>query len=1112
MHSLSASRLNDFLGCPHQAALWLAGIKPEGEVDATLQLIRDKGFEHESAVLAQLEKLHGPADSIPPDGSFSDRIRLSREAIERGAKLIYQGALSKEAWLGYPDFLLRTGSGTIEPEDAKLSRKAKGEYLLQLGIYAELLETLFGIPVRNGTIHVAAGDPESFDLRRTRYILRRLMRSFERFVADEVRATKPRPCAACQQCDYKARCEDEWRAADSPFFVAGLSGAQVAKLAAVGINTLSQLAALVPTTKVDGMGAETVAKLSAQARLQLGERESGTHSFELLPVARGRGFGMLPAPDEGDLFFDMEGDPLTSEGLEYLFGIYGRLNGSKDPVFKPIWAHDAAAEKAAFETTVRLFIDQVKRHPGAHIYHYAAYEPTALKRLAMRYATMEGELDQLLRERRFVDLYRVVVQSLRASTEAYSLKDLEALYWHERTGDVKTASASIVEYERWCLIKDSAILNSIEDYNKDDCVSTAYLRDWLESLRPAGVKFEIIDETGAEKREQSADRAQLEARKQALAVRVRACTHGDARVRDLVAELLWFHQRSQKPGWWALFERQAWSEDELVDDAESLGGLRLDRSTPPVQVKRSFDTTYIFTPQDTKLKIGDKPRNAETLGKPGTIVDLDAEEGRVVLRRGMKGGDMPERLNLVPAPIDMQGVPTAVLAFAERFAAGPAQSDQALLDILLRHAPRLKGRSTGLPVRNPGEPLTDAVIRAVDLDHSYLFIQGPPGTGKTYNAAHAIIALLRAGKRVGVSSNSHKAINKLLSEVEKRAAESQFRFCGVKKGNEDKPETEFHGLNITTITDSKDTAPQHRLVGGTVFHFCREDQRGTYDYLFVDEAGQVSLGNLVAMAGAAANIVLVGDQMQLPQPVQGVHPGETGLSSLEYLLEGRATVPDDRGILLNETRRLHPTLCGFISEAIYDGRLQAHPSTAERYLVVKPGAHAALRTAGLSFVPVAHDGCTQSSRAEAETILKLITEACKQSVVRKGKETPITLKDILVVAPYNLQVNLLRQLLPEGAQVGTVDKFQGQEAAIVIISMTTSKGTEAPRGTEFLFNPNRFNVAISRAECLAIVVHGAELLEGAWTKIDDLRRLNLFAHAEAVALQGGAKPQNPTVE
>ena len=474
MRPLSASRLNDFLGCPHQAALWLAGIKPGEEADAALQLIRNKGFEHEAVVLARLEQLHGPAERIPSESSLADRARLTREAIERGTTLIYQGALTKEAWLGYPDFLLRTGStpaAGFAPEDAKLSRKAKGEYLLQLGIYAELLEALFGVPVQNGTIHVAAGEPESFDLRRTRYILKRLMRGFERFVADQARATKPLPCAACAQCDYKPRCEDEWRKADSPFFVAGLSGAQVVKLAAAGIHTLSQVAALSPATKIDGMGAETVAKLAAQARLQLDARKKGKQSFELLPRSRGRGFAMLPAPDVGDLFFDMEGDPLAGDGLEYLFGVYGRLNGSKDPIFQPIWAHSPAEEKAAFESAMRLFVEQVARHPAAHIYHYASYEPAALKRLAMRYATMEAELDQLLRERRFVDLYRVVVQSLRASTEAYSLKDLEALYWHERTGDVKTASASIVEYERWCLTKDSAILNSIEDYNKDDCVS-----------------------------------------------------------------------------------------------------------------------------------------------------------------------------------------------------------------------------------------------------------------------------------------------------------------------------------------------------------------------------------------------------------------------------------------------------------------------------------------------------------------------------------------------------------------------------------------------------------------------------------------------------------------
>lgn len=1105
MPPLSPSRLNNFLGCQHQVALWLAGVKPTDEPDATLSLIRDKGFEHEAKVLAHLEQLHGPAESIPTTRPLADRARLTREAIERGAPLIYQGALVSEPWLGYPDFLIRsaaTGSSGYRPEDAKLARKPKGEHILQLGIYAELLEQRFGGMVRDAVVHVATADPVSFDLRRTRYILKRLMRGFEGFVADQARSTKPQPCAACAQCDYKPRCEAEWRESDSPFFVAGVSGAQLVKLETAGVHTLSQLADLQPTTKVDGMGPDTLTKLIAQAKLQQGAREQGTHRYELLPRARGRGFAMLPAPDDGDLFFDMEGDPLASEGLEYLFGIFGRLPGQQEPIFHPIWAHDQVDEKAAFERAMALFLDQMRRHPGAHIYHYAAYEPAALKRLAMRYATMEAELDQLLRERRFVDLYRVVVQALRASTESYSLKDLEALYWRERAGDVRTAADSIVEYERWCVSHEPAILESIAAYNKDDCVSTAHLRQWLESLRPAGVVLEIVDESTPDKRDRSAERAALEARKQRLAAAVRACQHGDERVRDLVAELLWFHQRSQKPGWWAVYERQAWSEDELVDDAESLGGVRLDTTKRPVPVKKSLDTTYVFPPQDTKLRVGGTPKIAETIAGAGTIVELAADEGRVVLRRGVNAAPLPPRFSLLAAPIDMQKVPDAVLAFAERFVQGPNTSDQALLDILSRRDPRLKGRAPGEPIQMPNEPLSDAVTRAAfDLDRSYLFVQGPPGTGKTFTAAHAIVDLLKAGKRVGASSNSHKAIHNLLEEVEKRAAELGFRYSGVKKGNKNDAETEHNSTNIETVYDSPNVSPQHRLVGGTVFHFSRDDQRGKFDYLFIDEAGQVSLGNLVAMGSAAANIVLVGDQMQLPQPVQGVHPGESGLSSLEYLLEDKATVPEERGILLNETHRLHPDLCAFISEAIYDGRLKADPSTAARHIALAPNAPAVFRPAGISFVPVAHDGCTQSSRPEAEAIVKLVTDLQLQKVVRNGKESPLTLKDILIVAPYNLQVNLLKQLLPAGVQVGTVDKFQGQQAPVVIVSMTTSRGTEAPRGTEFLFNPNRFNVAVSRAQCLALVVHGVSLLDGAWTKIDDLRRLNLFAHAEAVALR-----------
>jgi superfamily I DNA and/or RNA helicase len=482
-------------------------------------------------------------------------------------------------------------------------------------------------------------------------------------------------------------------------------------------------------------------------------------------------------------------------------------------------------------------------------------------------------------------------------------------------------------------------------------------------------------------------------------------------------------------------------------------------------------------------------------------VQLVPEDGMVVLRRGVKSGAFPQRFSLLSAPLNPGELPDAVMAFAERFAAGALQSDSALMEFLQRQAPRLKGRPHGAPLQGAGEAPAAAAIRAVmDLDQSYLFIQGPPGTGKTYTAAEIAALLLKKNYRVAMTSNSHKAINNALEELEKRVAMTGLSFHGAKKGSREEPDTHFDSMHIRTVIASKDIGAEYQLVGGTAFHFCREDQRQQFDYLIVDEAGQVSLGNLVAMAGAARNLVLVGDQMQLPHPVQGVHPGESGVSCLEYLLQDKATVPPDRGILLSESRRLHPALCKFISEAIYDGRLSAHPDAAVRQLILQPGAHPALQSAGLTFLGIKHAGCTQSSPAEAEAIAQLIADSLRHRVQKNTTSiVPISLDDILVVAPYNMQVNLLKQRLPQGTKIGTVDKFQGQQAAVVIVSMTTSHGEDAPRGTDFLFNRNRFNVAISRAQCLAIVVHGKELLEGSWLRAADLQRLNLFAQGETIA-------------
>ena len=1103
---LSASRLNAFQACRHQTGLWLQGVKPPDRADDTITLIRAKGFEHEARVVEQLRAKYGAVVEIPGEGSLEHRVQLTVQAMTDGAPVIYQAALTDGRWVGYPDFLVRSdpqedGIWRYAPEDAKLAKKAKAEHLLQLGVYAALLEHVTGHRPPLGAIHGSGGPPERFRLEDTRHITRRMMGQFEAFI-DAPMETQAVKNGACGQCDFLERCTNEWRTADSPVFVAGMRGDQIIKLAKAGVHTLTDVAALPTGSRVPGIGEDTLTKLANQARLQMRGAAGGQHLAETLPSEPLRGFAILPSPQPGDLFYDIEGDPLYPERLEYLHGLWGPLAEDGSDCFVALWAHDHIAEKASFERLMDLFQKHLARFPRARIYHYAPYERTALKRLSAKYATREAELDQLQRDQRFVDLYAVVRQGIRASTESYSLKDLEKIYWGKRVGEVTNAGDSIVEYERWRELSDPAILEAIERYNEDDCVSTAKLRDWLEGLRPADAPFGLAvpepDEPRPEPSAKAEARAEFERDRIAVAEALRQQEGLEPELRELLAELLWFHQRSQKPQWWALFDRQTWTDEELIEDAESLGCLQLISQEPDA---KSLVATYRFPEQDTKVKEGDRPRIALTLDPAGSIVKLDMERQVVILRRQARSGEFPERASLSPGQlIDQSVLESGLLEVARRVAKGDFESDRALLDMLRRLPPRLAGRAQGEAVIAAGEDLVEGAIRAArDLDESSLIIQGPPGTGKTYTTARAITALLQDGKRVAVSSNSHKAINNLLKGVSKRCEEVGFELDGVKKASAGDPETVFEGYGIISVGASKDVDLSHQLVGATAFEFAKHDAN-SFDYLFVDEAGQVSLGNIMAMAGCARNLVLVGDQMQLPQPVQGVHPGETGLSSMDYAMQDHPTVPPERGILLNVSWRMHPDVCGFISDAVYDGRLQAEASTAVQRLVLGDGLHPALKGTGISTVDVDHQGCTQSSGEEAAVIGNLVEQLLGQSWVNTaGVAAPITLNDIIVVSPFNMQVTLLKKRLPQGARIGTVDKFQGQEAPVVLVSMATSFGGDAPRGTEFLFNRNRLNVAISRAKCLAVMIKGQRLLELPSPGLADLPRLDLLARAEVAA-------------
>jgi uncharacterized protein len=353
----------------------------------------------------------------------------------------------------------------------------------------------------------------------------------------------------------------------------------------------------------------------------------------------------------------MEGDPLI-EGLEYLFGIYGEDGGVGR--FRAFWAHDCDQERESTERVLGFFAEHLRAHPEAHIYHYNHYEPTALKRLASGHGVGEALLDQLLREQRFVDLYRVVQQGLVTSEAGISLKDLEALYRYERPKEVATAGDSIVAYEQWRETGDGAILDAIHAYNEADCRSTKGLRDWLvATARPADLAWwdpaAVAADAGAQDertRRAEEERAQLRNRLGTLA----GPLAGEPA--ELLFELAWYHQREDKPQWWAMFDRAERDTEELIDDADSLGGLEAIGDAEPE--KRSQVRTYRYLEQETKLREDANVRMKDGL-KRVTIMRLDPEAREVDVKFGGSAGEPPDRLDLIPGgPIDNEVLREAV--------------------------------------------------------------------------------------------------------------------------------------------------------------------------------------------------------------------------------------------------------------------------------------------------------------------------------------------------------------------------------------------------------------------------------------------------------------------
>ena len=1103
----SATDLCNFLECEHLTSLDKINLTtplpqtPDGD-DA--KLFQDKGFEHEQSYLQKLSdsgiKL---IDLSEVRGTPQVKADATIEAMKTGADIIFQGTLLRNYLYGHPDFLRKVdspsnlGPFSYEVMDTKLARNPKTYFMIQLCFYSELLATLQAIHPR--MMSVVLGDKTELNFRLdqfSQYDQTLKERFLDRMIHDA--DTYPEINEHCSLCRWRGLCEEKWLQDDHLNQVANITKIQIKKLRSAGILTLAQLAEHDDRVKIKNMVADTLVKLSHQAELQLRKRNTGSNEKELLPLdPEGlRGFYRLPKPDPGDLFFDMEGDPLELNGLEYLFGVY-YLDGD-EPKFQKFWAHNRNEERKAFEEFMDFVAQRFKKYPSAHIYHYASYEESALKRLMCLHGIKEAQVDDLLRRQKLVDLYKVVRESVRVSEPKYSIKNLETFYMEKREADVKNAMSSIVSYEKWLQTADEKILDDIAEYNHEDCRSTYMLREWLLTFRPQDLPWMNQARQGNDKKARSkSDRqialeAKLESYRLALLEDPKIDSE-EIHLRELVFYLLDFHRRCEKPAWWAIFSRMEMTDEDLIDDPECIGGMTLDKGRKKIDPSVG-GVVYQYPEQEFKLGEGDKCVYTGDFKNEFKIVRIDENE-RLVQVESDSGATLPERLSVsTGGPIRTGSLTKAVFKFAD----GIISRDKryaALEAILNRATPIIRGHSAGQPVVNPENAGIWEIIEAVaGLQESYLFIQGPPGTGKTYTGSHIIAELIRRGFRVGVSSNSHKAINNLLKHVEMRAEETGFNFHGMKKST-DNEASWFKGKYIEDVTSNKQIYESNaNLVAGTAWLFAGMDQN--LDFLFVDETGQVSLANLVAMGTSAKNIVLLGDQMQLGQPIKGVHPGRSGESTLEYLLDGEATIKPDRGVFLDTTWRMHEDVCRLISEAVYDFRLKPEKRNQNQRLILNSNAHKCLKPSGVSFVPIEHDGCSQKSWEEAALIQEVLGSLVQQSYRdRDENEHRITLENIMVVAPYNMQVNLLKRVLPKGARVGTVDKFQGQESEVVIISMATSSGEYLPRRIEFLYSKNRLNVAISRARTLAILVVNPSLLSIKCNTIDQIQLVNTLCWA-----------------
>jgi predicted RecB family nuclease len=1098
--ALTATDLVGYLNCHHLVGLDRAvadGALPKPKVwDPLLQILSERGAAHERSYVEHLTK--AGLDVIRIDGVdvTDEAVGATLRALQRGVPVIVQAALSHQGWNGRADILRRVevpsalGGWSYEPIDTKLAHETKAGTILQLCLYTEMLTETQGLAPEYMYVVAPWSDfqPQQYRFADYAAYFRKVKWALQTAMAGPAADdTYPDPIEHCEICRWREVCDRRRHDDDHLCLVAGISKLQINELQARGITTVQGLGAMpLPLDWKPTRGsADSYVRIREQARIVAEARAAGAGKFELLPVEHGFGLTRLPELSDGDVFLDLEGDPFVGEhGLEYLFG-YLFKDAHRALVYEGDWALTRADEKRAFEKFVDFVMARWAQFPGLHIYHYAPYEPAALKRLMGRYATREEEIDRMLRTRLFVDLYQIVRHGLRASVESYSIKRLEPFYEFERAMPLADANVALANLQANLELGDAPSISegikaTVRAYNEDDCVSAAILRDWLETQRSKlicdGVDVPRLQPGDGAPTEKITDwLIKVNALIERLTIAVPVAPeerNQEQQARWILANVLDWHRREEKAVWWEYFRLADLSAEDLLEERAGLSGLAFVSAvggTAKAPIHR-----YHFPPQETEVRGGEELRN---LGgaRLGKVEAIAFDSNTVDIKKRLDTAGLHPQAVFAHSYVDTKVIAEALVRIGEYVADHGLRGDgpyQAARDLLLRESPRVGGQ----PLHRAGETTVEAAARLCDhLAGGILPIQGPPGAGKTFTGARMICELVRSGKTVGITANSHKVIRNLIDATIKAADQLGIALhCCHKADQIDDPQHRliFAKSNENLFAALKSGAS---VGGGTAWLWSRPDAFETVDVLFVDEAAQMSLANVLAVSQAAKAVVLIGDPQQLDQPTKGSHPDGTDVSALDHILGGERTIPPDKGLFLEETWRLHPVICAYTSELFYDGKLRSRDRLEQQ--VIK--AVGPIDRSGLYFLPVVHNGNQNCSLEEAQAVGRLVRAVLAGNatwVDREGQEKPITLDDILIITPYNAQVFEIQQCLP-GARVGTVDKFQGQEAPLAVYSTASSSHADAPRGMEFLYSLNRLNVATSRAKCASILVASPQVFE-----------------------------------